>query len=196
MANVNPVAVPINPNLKLSPNPDQNEPNQSNSYAKLLGSLQFLANSMRLDISYAVNKLATYTANPGLQHHSALKQVLRYLVGMKTLGITYQKPQDETDNLFHGYANAAFANADGHKSTAGYVFLAAGGVVTWKSKKQTIIALSSTESEYIALSDTGQEACWLQNLCRELRFPQILPTIIRGNNKGSMVLTHNPQFHQ
>jgi len=52
------------------------------------------------------------------------------------------------------------------------------------------------ESEYIALSDTGQEACWLQNLCRELGFPQILPMVIRGNNEDSMVLTHNPQFHQ
>jgi len=88
MADANPVAVPMDPNVKLRPNPDVNEPNHSNSYVKLLGSLQFLANSTRLDISYAVNKLATYTANPGLQHHSALKQILRYLIGTKTLGIT------------------------------------------------------------------------------------------------------------
>ena len=89
MADTNPITVPMDPNLKLSPNPDENEPNKSNSYAKLLGSLQFLANSIRPDISYAVNKLAAYTVNPGLQHHSALKWVLRYLVGTKTLGITY-----------------------------------------------------------------------------------------------------------
>ena len=82
MANANPIAVPMDPNLKLSPN-------HSNSYVKLLGSLQFVANSMRLDISYAVNKLAIYTANPGLQHHSTLKWVLRYLVGTKTLGVAY-----------------------------------------------------------------------------------------------------------
>jgi hypothetical protein len=57
-----------------------------------------------------------------------------------------------------------WANADDHKSTTGYVFLAAGGAITWKSKKQTMIALSSTEAEYVALSEAGREAIWLRNL--------------------------------
>jgi len=76
---------------------------------KLLRSLQFIANSTRPDISYAINKLAAYTANPSLQHHSALKWILRYLVGTKTLRITYWNSQDVTENrnLFHGYADAA-----------------------------------------------------------------------------------------
>jgi len=88
MADTNPVTVPMDPNVKLGPNPDVNEPNHSNPYAKLLGSLQFLANTMRLDTSYVVNKLVAYTANLGLQHHSTLKWIPRYLVGTKTLGIT------------------------------------------------------------------------------------------------------------
>jgi hypothetical protein len=101
---------------------------------KLLGELQFIANSTRPDISYAVNKLAAYTANLSLQHYGALKQILRYLAGTKTLGITYRKAQDDTgdDNLFHGYADAAYASAD-LKSMSGYVFLAAGGAITWGS---------------------------------------------------------------
>ena len=66
----------------------------------------------------------------------------------------------------------------------------------WKSKKQTMIALSSTEAEYMALSEAGHEATWLRNSYGELGFPQIKPTIIKGNNDGSVVLTHNPQFHQ
>jgi hypothetical protein len=117
---------------------------------------------------------------------------------MKTLRITYRKSQiaTEDDNLFHGYADAAFANVDDHKSTTGYVFMAAGGAVTWKSNKQTIIALSSTEAEYVALSDAGRKACWLRNLYGELGFPQNSLTIIRGDNEGSVILTHNPQFHQ
>ena len=66
----------------------------------------------------------------------------------------------------------------------------------WKSKKQTVIALSSMEAEYVALSEAGHEATWLQNLYGELRFTQNFPTEIKGDNDGSVVLTHNPQFHQ
>ena len=100
------------------------------------------------------------------------------------------------DNLFHGYADAAYANAKDRKSMTGCVFLAAGGAITWKSKKQTVIALSSTEAEYVALSEAGREATWLRNLYGELRFPQQSATVIKGDNDGSVVLTHNPQFHQ
>ena len=87
----------MDPNLKLEPNPDNNKLNQSNSYAKLLGCLQVITNSTRPDISYTVNRLDTYTTNPSLQHHGATKQILWYLAGMKTLGITYKKSQDETE---------------------------------------------------------------------------------------------------
>jgi hypothetical protein len=82
-----------------------------------------------------------------------LKWILRYLAGTQTLGITYHTSQDDNDeNLFHSFSDAAYANQDNNKSTSGYVFLASGGAITWKSKKQTIITLSMTESEYVALS--------------------------------------------
>jgi hypothetical protein len=198
MADANPVATPTDPHVKLSPNPEVNEPNRSNSYAKLLGELQYVANCTRPDIAYAVNKLASYTANPSLQHYGALKRILRYLAGTKTHGITYCKPHDDagTDNLFHGFADAAFANNDDMKSTGGYVFMASGGAITWKSKKQSVIALSTTESEYVALSEAGREAIWLRNLYGELGFPQSTAVIIKGDNDGSVILSHNPQFHQ
>ena len=93
MADANPVSIPMDPNIKLGPNPDDNKPNRSNSYTKLLGCLQFLTNSTKPDISYAINKLAAYTANPGSQHHGAIMWILQYLVGMKTLRITYKNPK-------------------------------------------------------------------------------------------------------
>ena len=65
-----------------------------------------------------------------------------------------------------------------------------------ESKKQMVIVLSSMEAEYVALSEAGREGTWLRNLYSELRFPQTNPTIIKGDNDGSVVLTHNPQFHQ
>ena len=76
------------------------------------------------------------------------------------------------------------------------MFLASGGAITWRSKKQTTRALSSTEAEYVALSEAGRELCWLRSLYSELGFPQKLPTILRGDNNGSIAMVNNPQFHQ
>ena len=198
MENSNPVAMPMDPNIKIDPNPEGNEGSRSNSYAKLLGELQFLTNATRPDIAYAVNKLSAYTANPSLQHIGALKRILRYLKGTKSYGITYSKSFQDTSNsnIFYGFADAAYANSDDYKSTSGYVFLAAGGAITWRSKKQATIALSSTEAEYVALSEAGREACWLRNLYEELGFPQTSPTTIKGDNDGSIAMVKNPQFHK
>jgi hypothetical protein len=198
LEDANPVAMPMDPNIQLTANPEDNEPNRSNSYAKLIGELQYIANSTRPDISYAVNRLAAYTANPSLQHWTAAKRLLRYLAGTVTLGI-YYKLQDETanesNNLFYGYSDAAYANNEDLKSTSAYVYLGAGGAITWKSKKQSIVALSSTEAEYVALAEAGREACWLRNLYGELGFTQTTPTIIRADNEGSIAMAGGIQFH-
>ena len=150
------------------------------------------------DLTFINYRLAAYTANSSLQHVTALKQILRYLAGTKNLGITYSNtfinPNDNS-NFFYGFANAAYANHDDCKSTSGYVFLAAGGAITWKSKKQTTIALSSTEAEYVALSEAGCKACWLRNLFEELGYPQEFPILIKGDNDGSISMVKNHQFH-
>jgi Reverse transcriptase (RNA-dependent DNA polymerase) len=198
LSNVNSVATLMDINIKLEPNPEENEGNRSNSFAKLLGELQFLANGTRPDIAFTVNRLAAYTANPSIQHHTALKRILRYLAGTRNLGIVYSNNpyiQRESLNIFYGFADAAFANHNDHRSTSGYVFLAAGGAITWKSKKQTTIALSSTQAEYVALSEAGREACWLQNLFKELGYPQEKPILIKGDNDGSISMAKNQQFH-
>ena len=199
MESANPVGTPLDPNMKIGPNPDGNKGSRSNSFAKHLGELQFLANATRPDIAHAINRLAAYTANPSPQHTGALKRILRYLAGTKSYGITYTNSPENTNNnpnIFSGYADAAFANQDDCKSTSGYVFMAAGGAITWRSKKQTTVALSSTEAEYIALAEAAREACWLRNLYSELGYPQKQPTLIRGDNNGSIAMARNPQFHQ
>ena len=80
--------------------------------------------------------------------------------------------------------DAAYANADDRKSTLGYVFIILGGAVTWKSKKQGVVALSSTEAEYMALSEAACEAIWLRSLYKELGLTQKYPTQIWGDNEG------------
>jgi hypothetical protein len=137
----------------------------------------------------------SYTANPMMQHITALKRVLRYLSGTRTYAITYSDVLDHP-NHFYGYADATFANADDQKLTSGYVFMMARGAITWFSKKQTITALLSTEAEYIALSEAVHEGRWLRSLFFELGFAQTLPTSIRGDNEGSIAMMKNPQFHK
>jgi reverse transcriptase-like protein len=195
MEKANPVGMPLDPNVTLEPNPDGNQGNRSNLYAQLLGALQFVANATRLDITYAVNRLASYTANPSLQHVTALKRILRYLSGTRTHGIKYSNIPNHSNPPF-GFADAAYANADDRKSTSGYVFITGNGAVTWRSKKQTTVALSSTEAEYVSLSEAAREACWLRHLYAELGFPQSAPTLIKGDNDGSIAMAKNPQFHK
>jgi hypothetical protein len=107
----NPVGMPLDPNVVLEPNPDGNTGDRSNLYARLIGELQFIANATRPDIAYAISRLSSYTANPTLQHVSALKRVLRYLSGTRSYGITYSDVLGHP-NYFFGYTDAAFANVD------------------------------------------------------------------------------------
>jgi hypothetical protein len=133
-----------------------------------------------------------------MAHYTAAKRLLRYVAGIKDYGITYTNKPHESQgkNLAFGYSDASFTNADNHKSISGYVFLSHRGAITWGSKKQAIIALSSTEAEYVALSEASREAMWLRALYKELGFEQIEPTLILGDNDGSIAMAKNPQFHK
>jgi hypothetical protein len=114
-----------------------------------------------------------------------------------TLGIFYIC-QDETandNNLFYGYSDTAYVNNDDLKSTSAYVYLGAGGAITWKSNKQTIITLSSTEAEYVALTEAGRETCWLRNLYGELGFTQSKPTVVKADNDISIAMAGGIQFY-
>ena len=195
MDQANPIGMPLKHNAKFKPNLDGNVRNRSNSYARLMGKLQFIANAMRPDIAYAVSKLSSYTTNPSMQHVTMLKRVLQYLSGTRSYGITYHDVLDHP-NQFFSYANASFADADDLKSTTGYVFKMSSSMITWYSKRQSVTALSTMEAEYITLSEAVQEAHWLRNLFSKLGFAQKLLTTIFGDNEGLIAILKNPQFHK
>ena len=143
-----------------------------------------------------VNRLASYTGNPSLQHYMALKRLLRYLNGTRTYHITY-KAASQNDDEFKKFTDAAYANADESRSMIGYIFMAGGAAIMWSSKRLVLTSLSSTQAEYIALSEAMCEACWLRNLYTELGLlDQDCPTVIVGDNEGSIALAQNPQFHK
>jgi hypothetical protein len=189
------VAIPLDPNVPVELNPEEVEGNRSNPFAWLLGELQYLANPTRPDIAFAVNRLASYTANPSMKHYNKLKKILRYLAGTKEYAITYRKSYTKSTPVI-GYVDAAHANTDEQKSTSGIVFTSAGGAVLWKSKKQMLSAQSSTEAEYIALAQAGCKARWFQNLYTELGFTLEDPVPIHCDNWGTITMTGNPYSTQ
>jgi len=127
-----PVSTPLDPNVQLVPNPNGDIRNCSNSFARLLGELQYVANVMRPNISYTVNRLASYIANPSLQHTTTIKCMLQYLAGTQNFGIVYRADIEYPN--FIGYTDASYANADEKKSILGYVFIASGrATVTQKT---------------------------------------------------------------
>jgi len=166
LSQIDKVSTPLDPNIEIVANPEGNAGSCSNSFARLLRELQYIANAMQPDITYAMNRLVSYTANPSLQHWTAIKRVLRYLAGTQDLGIIYKGNTEKPE--LHGYTDAAYGNADKYKSITGYVFIASRGAITWSLKRQITQVQFSTEAEYVAISEAVQEACWLWSLHTKL----------------------------
>ncbi|CAM8920181.1 unnamed protein product [Rhodiola kirilowii] len=130
-------------------------------YASAVGSLMYALVCTRPDIAFAVGVLGRYQSNPGLERWKAAKKVMRYLQGTKDYKLTYK----HTDNLeVVGYTDSDFAGCcDSRKSTSGYIFLLAGGAISWSSSKQSIIASSTMEAEFIGCYGASSQAIWLRN---------------------------------
>ena len=183
-----PVKTPVDPGHRLV---KANKALDQPLYQSVVGSLMYLATCTRPDIAYAVGMLARFSSKPNQSHWTAAKRVLRYLRGTVNFGILYR---GESGVL--GYSDADWAgDADDRKSTSGYMFLIAGGPVSWKSRKQSTVALSTAEAEYVALSTAVQECMWMQRLLSELGNPPDGPTTILEDNQSSIAMAKNPQFH-
>ena len=190
MQDCNPASVPLQRYTDLVPTDiiDDQFP-----FRQLIGSLIFLAKCSRPDISFAVSKLAQYMSGFNESHWKAAKHVLRYLKGTMDMGITYFPSEDIT---LIGYTDADYAGDKiSRKSTTGTVFLVNGKPVSWCSQKQPCVSLSSTESEYMAVSSGGREAVWLRSLLKELNFPQLCATPILVDNQSAIRLVENPEMH-
>ena len=174
-------------------NSSQQSPVDRPKYQAVIGSLLHLSLKTRPDIAFAVGSAARFCSNPDATHWTAVKRILRYLKGTSDLGIKYQK---EPSNFLHGYADADWAgDIDDRKSTSGYCFMMSGGAVSWSSKKQSCVALSTAESEYLALSSATQEALWLRHIMADMGEQQLDPTPINEDNQAAIMMSKNFQFH-
>ena len=192
LADCKPVATPMVQNQKLTKlDAPEIDPQP---YQQALGSLMYAMVGTRPDIAYAVGALSQHSATPGQEHWTALKRVFRYLRGTTDLSIHFN---GKIPNEAFAFVDADHANdPNTRRSVGGYVYLIAGGAVSWSSKKQSSVALSSTEAEYMAASSAAQEAIWLRALLGELGLLSLEhPTCLRIDNQSAMALARNDAFH-
>lgn len=125
------------------------------TYASVVGSLMY-AQVFTCPIAYAVNVLGRHLSNPCLDHWKVVKNVMRYLQGTKDYMLTYKK-YDKLQVI--GYSDSNFANCpDDRKSTSGLIFMMAGGAISWKSVKQTLMSTLTMETKYIAYYEVTYQA--------------------------------------
>lgn len=183
------VSTPMDPNCKwLKADKTTTEP-----YKELLGCLQYLTLMSRPDICVSVNILSQFQSNPGDEHWVGLKRILRYLQGTKTDRLCFTRKDCEP---LTGYADADFANdVEERKSISGNMFSIYGNMVSWSSKRQPIVTLSSTEAELVSLCNASKEGIWMSSILSEIGIP-FVPFTIYEDNIPCIRISEEPREHQ
>jgi hypothetical protein len=182
-------------------------------YMSMVGSLLYAALVSRPDIAFAVQAVARHLQASGPEHEIAVKRVLRYLQGTRDVGVKYG-PAGARAHEAHlqqlgidiaagdkvvlvGYSDSDWgSDVDKRRSTTAYSFMIGGGSVSWASKLQPTVALSSAEAEYMAACAATQEAVYLRRLMEGLGYKQEAATVILEDNQGCIALSENPVLHQ
>jgi hypothetical protein len=173
------------------------QPASDNLYMSIVGSLLYAAMVTRPDITYAVQSLGRHLQSSGPEHLAAAKRVLRYLQGTKTLGVRFSGGLTDINKTLTGYSDSDWGgDPDTRRSTTAYLFQFGGGPISWSSRLQPTVALSSAEAEYMAVCAATQESTYLRQLLEELGYPQVSATKIFEDNQGCIALARNPVLHK
>jgi hypothetical protein len=165
-------------------------------YASAVGSIMYAMLCTRPDIAHAVSLTSRYQSDPGMEHWTAVKNILKYLKRTKDMFLCYGGDQEL---VVTSYTDASWnTDPDDSKSQSGYVFILNGAAVSWMSSKQCTVAKSSTESEYIAASEASSEAVWMKRFIVELGVvPSALdPLVIYCDNMGAIANAQEPRSHK
>jgi hypothetical protein len=191
-----PSSIPIDPSAPLS---KSQSPSKLEDIAKMrnvpyreaVGSLMYAAMGTRPDIAFATSTVAQFCDNPGWAHWEAVKRIYRYLKGTKNWELTYGG--DERGLV--GYADADGASQEHRRAISGYVFMVDGGAVSWSSKKQELVTLSTAEAEYVAQTHAAKEAIWLRRLLTEIFKSVDTPTTLFSDSKSAIALAQDGHYH-
>ena len=191
-----PVSIPMDTNIRLttaqSPSTTAEFPQMCDiPYREAVGSLMYAALGTRPDIAFAVQTVSCFSTKPGPAHWEAVKHVFCYLKGTSDLWLSYGMKNMKLT----GYTDADGSMAEDRHAISGYAFLIHGGAVSWSAKRQEIIALSTTEAEYVAITHAAKEALWLRSLIFQLFELDLEPTTLFSDNKSAIELTKDHQFH-
>ncbi|GJZ78165.1 putative RNA-directed DNA polymerase [Tanacetum coccineum] len=191
------VSSPLTTNFKLT---DKDCPSSKKNiekmdrvpYASAVGSLMNVMVCTRPDLAHAVGVVSRFLSNPGKKHWEAVKWIFRYLRGTSKLGITFGNGKP----MLVGFTDSDMAgNKDNMKSTSGYLMTFAGGAVSWQSRLQKCVALSTTEAEYMAATEACKELLWLKRFLQELGFKQQRYAVL-CDNQSAIHLAKNSMFHK
>lgn len=156
----------MEPRIKLSKVTDS-PPVDATLYRSVIGSLRYLVNT-RPDLAYSVGVMSHYMEAPTSAHMIAVKQILRYVCGTINHGCYYVRKKAPTSSLI-GYSDSDLAgDVDDRKSTTGVIYFLGENPITWVSKKQRMVALSSCEAEYVAATAAACQGLWLGRMLKEL----------------------------
>src|SRR5258706_652941 len=196
LTNAVPLSIPMIPGSRLSSAdcptlPEEKVKMADRPYRQLVGAISWLALSTRPDIAFTTASLARFGHNPGCVHWEAAKRVLRYLKG--TIG--WRLRLGGSEPVVAAFTDADWGgDLDDRRSIGAYVLKGGDGVVSWKSKKQTCVALSSTEAEYVALCQVSKEAEWMLDFLKGLGIPMDSAMVVHVDNQGAIALANNPVF--
>ncbi|KAL5812783.1 hypothetical protein ACOSQ3_027733 [Xanthoceras sorbifolium] len=196
MQDAKPVSTPLGIHFRLSkeqsPKTEEERTHMAKVlYASAIGSLMYAMVCTRPDIAQAVGAVSRYMNNPGKIHWEAVKWILRYLRGTTNKTLCFKGG----DTTLTGYVDADLAgNVDIRKSTTGYVYTLGGTAVSWVSQLQKIVALSTTEAEYVAVTEASKEMVWLQSFLEELGKKQE-DNVLYCDSQSAIHLAKNPSFH-
>ncbi|XP_027340865.1 uncharacterized protein LOC113854179 [Abrus precatorius] len=194
MLQSNPAGTPSAVGLHLEQNAAE-EPVDPAVYRKMVGSLRYLCHT-RPDLNHSVGLISRFMQEPKQSHMTAAKRILRYLRGTTEFGILFSRNTNHEDMKLIGFSDSDWCGDKGdRKSTAGYIFFIEGAPISWSSKKEPVVALSSSEAEYIAAAEAACQAAWLEKLMNELKIKLKSKTTLMVDNKSAIDLAKNPICH-
>jgi hypothetical protein len=212
MENAHGVDTPMAPHSKLSKCEDESKllnKEDKATYQSIVGALMYLMVCTRPDLAFTLSRLSKFCDSPSTVHMKAARYALRYLRQTTNHGIFYRRQASRMH--LQGFSDSDFAaDTDNRRSTSGYVFTINGSAISWRSKQQGLVTISTMEAEYVGMTEACKELLWLQRLLEDIQpnrdqnnqdvYITDKPAddgshMLHADNQGAIALAENPKHH-